>query len=79
MPVLSIRNLPAETHRALKIRAARNGRSTEAEVRAILVGAVEPASHAAIGTELAAFAAASGGIDIAASRSPVAVEPAGFE
>lgn len=36
MPAITIRNLSEETHRALKVRAAQHGRSTEAEVRAIL-------------------------------------------
>ena len=36
MTTLTVRNLPDEVHRALRIRAAGHGRSTEAEVRAIL-------------------------------------------
>ena len=36
MPVLNIRNLPAGVHARLHIRAARAGRSMEAEARAIL-------------------------------------------
>jgi plasmid stability protein len=36
MPVLNIRNLPAEVHARLRVRAARAGRSMEAEARAIL-------------------------------------------
>ncbi|MBI1250372.1 MAG: Arc family DNA-binding protein [Alphaproteobacteria bacterium] len=40
MPVLTIRNLPVETHAKLRVRAAENGRSVEAEVRAILEDAV---------------------------------------
>ena len=36
MPVLNIRNLPAEVHARLGVRAARAGRSMEAEARAIL-------------------------------------------
>jgi len=40
MATLTIRNLPDETRRALKERAARNDRSMEAEVREILQGAV---------------------------------------
>jgi antitoxin FitA len=36
MATLTIRNLPQETHEALKSRAARAGRSVEAEVRQIL-------------------------------------------
>lgn len=36
MAAITVRNLSDETHRALKVRAARNNRSAEAEVRAIL-------------------------------------------
>lgn len=36
MPVLTIRNLPADVHARLRVRAARAGRSMEAEARAIL-------------------------------------------
>lgn len=36
MATLSIRNLPDEVHRRLRIRAAAHGRSMEAEARAIL-------------------------------------------
>jgi plasmid stability protein len=36
MATLTIRNLPDETHKALRIRAAVNGRSVEEEVRRIL-------------------------------------------
>lgn len=37
MPAVTIRNLPEATHRALKARAAKHGRSTEAEIRDIIV------------------------------------------
>ena len=40
MPAVTIRNLPKETHRALKVRAAQHGHSTQAEMRAILAAAV---------------------------------------
>jgi|SRR5271155_5483747 plasmid stability protein len=36
MPTLTIRNLDEKTHRALRMRAAENGRSVEEEVRRIL-------------------------------------------
>ena len=36
MATLTIRKVSPETHRALKVRAAQNGRSAEAEMRAIL-------------------------------------------
>ena len=40
MASIVVRDLPDETHRALKARAARHGRSMEAEVRDILGAAV---------------------------------------
>ena len=53
MPAVTIRNLSAETHRALKIRAARHGRSTEAEIRHILDVAARPQDRIKLGTLLA--------------------------
>ena len=61
MPVVTVRKLPAETHRALKLRAAQHGRSTEAEIRAILEEAVRPKTRVKIGSELAAFGQRFGG------------------
>lgn len=48
-----IRNLPAEVHRALKVRAALNDRSTDAEIREILTAAVQPLELEEIGREVA--------------------------
>jgi len=42
MAMLTVRNLPDEVHRALRVRAARYGRSMEAEVRQILEFATSP-------------------------------------
>jgi plasmid stability protein len=53
MPAVTIRNLPEETHRALKLRAAQHGRSTEAEIREIIETAVRPAARVKLGTLLA--------------------------
>ncbi|MCV0396445.1 MAG: plasmid stabilization protein [Rhizobiaceae bacterium] len=53
MPAVTIRNLSSETHRALKVRAARNGRSTEAEIRDILEKAAQPERRIRLGTLLA--------------------------
>ena len=39
MAVLNIRNLPAEIYSRLRVRAAKAGRSMEAEAREILTGA----------------------------------------
>jgi plasmid stability protein len=53
MPVVTVRNLPEETHRALKLRAAQHGRSTEAEIREILESAVKPEGRLKLGSLLA--------------------------
>lgn len=53
MPAVTIRNLSEATHRALKVRAAQHGRSTEAEMRDILETAVRPDTRLRLGTALA--------------------------
>lgn len=53
MAMLTVRNLPDEVHRALRVRAAVHGRSTEAEVRAILEEAVKPQGRLKLGSLLA--------------------------
>jgi len=81
---MTVRNIPDEVHRALKVRAAENGRSTEAEVRAILADAVQPAVQVKMGDALAAIGRRIGLTDeeadhIAAVRQRVEVEPVTFE
>lgn len=53
MANLIVRNLSGEVHRALRARAARCGRSTEAEARAILEEAVLREGRVALGSLLA--------------------------
>ena len=53
MATLTIRNLSDEVHRSLRGRAALNGRSTEAEVRALLEEAVKPQGRLKLGSLLA--------------------------
>ncbi|MBZ7927162.1 plasmid stabilization protein (plasmid) [Ensifer adhaerens] len=53
MAILTVRNVPDEVHRALRVRAAIHGRSTEAEVREILERAVKPEQRVRIGDALA--------------------------
>lgn len=55
MAMLTVRNLPDEVHRALRVRAAQHGRSTEAEVRALLEEAVKPPERLRLGDALAAL------------------------
>ena len=54
--VLTVRNVPDEVHRALRRRAAAHGRSTEAEVRAILESAVKPEDRIKPGSQMAEIA-----------------------
>ncbi|OWV78275.1 plasmid stability protein stbC [Rhizobium sp. R635] len=56
MASVTVRNLPDEVHRALRIRAATNGRSTEAEIRDILETAVRPPERVKLGSLLASIA-----------------------
>ncbi len=79
MAVVTVRNLPAETHRALRMRAAQHGRSTEAEIREILEEAVRPAERVKIGSELAAFGRSLGDIEVDTTRDRTPAEPATFE
>lgn len=53
MAVLTVRNLPDEVHRALRVRAAQHGRSTEAEVRLILEESVKRQGRLKLGSMLA--------------------------
>ncbi|GFN45793.1 FitA-like ribbon-helix-helix domain-containing protein [Candidatus Regiella insecticola] len=55
MAMLTVRNLPDEVHRALRVRAAQHGRSTEAEVREILAIVVKPETRVRLGDALAAL------------------------
>jgi plasmid stability protein len=53
MAMLTVRNLPDEVHRALRVRAAQHGHSMEAEVREILESAVSPEGRVKLGSLLA--------------------------
>lgn len=84
MPAVTIRNLSEEAHRALKVRAAQHGRSTEAEIRDILESAVRPAIRVRLGSALAALSAdhrlTDADVDaMTASRDKTPAKPMGFE
>ena len=79
MSAIVVRNLSAETHRALQARAAQHGRSTEAEVRAILDEAVRPITRVILGSALAALAQPFGGLDLEISRDRTPAEPITLE
>jgi len=75
MPAVTIRNLPEATHRALKARAAKHGRSTEAEIRDIIETAVRPAGRVRLGSALAELGKKYGGIEISADRNQSPAPP----
>ena len=75
----TVRNLPDETHRALRVRAAMNGLSTEAEIRAILENAVRPESRVKLGSLLAEIGREAGGVDLEVERDKTPAEPVSFE
>ncbi len=79
MSVVTVRKLAVETHRALKLRAARHGRSTEAEIREILDAAVRPESRLKIGTQLAKFGKQMECLELDFKRDPAEVNAANFE
>lgn len=75
MPAIVVRNISPETHRALRLRAQQHRRSTEAEVRAILDGAVRPAARIKMGSALARLARPLGGLDLKIARDKAPAEP----
>lgn len=68
MAVLTVRNVPDEVHRAIRVRAAEHGRSTEAEVREILAAAVVPERRVLLGDALSTL-----GRDLALTDNDIAV------
>lgn len=78
MAAVTIRNLSEETHRAIKARAARNMRSAEAEMRAILEAAVRPEARLRMGSALSALSRDAGltNEDVEALRRASAALPA---
>jgi plasmid stability protein len=70
MPSVTVRNIPSETHRAIKARAHLSGRSTEAEIRYILDSTVRPAAQLGFGSALHALAMQHGGFELKLKRDP---------
>jgi plasmid stability protein len=84
MATVTVRNLPDEVHRALRVRAATHGRSTEAEIRHILELTVRPPERLRLGTALAELSRRVGltDNDITAfeqARNQTPAEPVKFE
>lgn len=79
MTAITVRNVPEEVHRALRVRAATHGRSTEAEIREILENAVKPQGRPKLGSLLAEIGREAGGVDLEIERGKTPAEPMSFE
>jgi len=85
MAVITVRNLPDAVHRALRVRAAHHGRSTEAEIRNILETVALPAERVKLGSLLTSIARDAGGMSDAEVehfnqfRDKTPAEPMSFE
>jgi len=52
MVSITVRNVPDEVHRAIRVQAAKHGRSTETEIRCLLEAAVKPQNRVGLGIRL---------------------------
>jgi len=76
---VTIRNIPVETHRAIKARAKAKGRSAEAEMRAILDEAVRPEERMKVGSAIRALVMKHGGVDLHLERDQTPAGTVSFE
>jgi len=76
---VTIRNVPDDIHDALKVRAARHQRSTEAEMRAILMAAVSSETGNGLGQQMRSAWAGTYGTDLDNLRDQSPVNGATFE
>jgi antitoxin FitA len=79
MVAITVRNIAAETHRALRVRAARHGRSTEAEIRMILEQAARPEGRVKLGSLLSQIGRDIGGVELDIERDPTPTSPVNLE
>jgi antitoxin FitA len=70
MAAVTIRNIPPATHRALKARAKLHARSTEAEIREILVAITQPPTEKGLGNLLVEFGKKHGPLEFVRDSSP---------
>ena len=79
MAAVTVRGLSDEVHRALRVRAARHGRSTEAEIRSILEEAALPKERVKLGTLLSEIGRRYGGVNLDIARDQSVTDPKMFE
>jgi antitoxin FitA len=78
MATITVRNVSAEVHRALRVRAATHGRSAEAEIRNILENALQPTGRVKLGSLLAEIGRSVGGFELVREQG-LAPDPLSFE
>ncbi|EFL91496.1 Arc-like DNA binding domain-containing addiction module [Candidatus Regiella insecticola LSR1] len=79
MASITVRNIKEEIHRALRVKAATHGRSTEAEIRIILENAVRSPGRIKLGSLLAEIGREVGGVDLEIERDKTPAELMSFE
>lgn len=85
MASITIRNVPDDVHRAIRVRAAMHGRSAEAEIRMILEQAAKPEGRLKLGSLIGSIAREAGGLTEAEAkrfdqlRDKTPAEPMQFE
>lgn len=79
MATVTVRNLPDEVHRAVRVLAAQHGRSTEAEIRHLLEAAVKPERRVKLGSLLAEIGKEIGGVELDITRDRTPSEPVSFK
>ena len=79
MSAITVRNIPDETHRALRARAKNHGRSAEAEVRHILEETLRPSARPRLGSALAEIGRRLGGVELDITRDHTPAAGADFE
>ncbi|MES2830950.1 MAG: plasmid stability protein stbC [Pseudomonadota bacterium] len=85
MATANVTNLPDAVHRALRVRAAHHGRSTEAEIRFVLEEATRAAKRVKLGSLLVSIAREAGGLNdeehalFESVRDKTPAEPLRFE
>lgn len=79
MASFTVRNVPDEVHRALRVRAAIHGRSAEAEIREILESAVKPEGRIKLGSLLVQMGRELEGVDLEITRDKTSAQPIVFE
>lgn len=79
MASMTIRNIPDDVHQQLKVRAAQNDRSTEAEARNIIATSIARSTGTGLGTQMRCMWGDNVGGDLVTERSTEEIREVSFE